>query len=146
MMKVEHEGPFFRCHARNLATKVHQARWHAYLEKEGQPVEVGAYSRVTAEMKAKDLVDLANSHGIKAALEDYVETGGALEKVANISSGLDLLIKEQEPRWRVSPLRLTLYRWQAQVWELVNVRPQPRAVIWCWGPPGIRQDLVHAVS
>ena len=85
MMKVEHEGQFFRCHVRNLATKVHQARWHAYLEKEGQLVEVGAYSRVTAEMKAKDLVDLANSHGIKAALEHYVETGGALEKVANIS-------------------------------------------------------------
>lgn len=136
LMMVEYQGIFYRCNVRNLKTKQHQAHWHAYLQKEGTPVESGDYERVTVSPKARDLVDIAEADGIKVALNFFVDAGGPLEKVASIAKGLELLMKEREPRWRVSPLRLTLYAWQQRVWDAVNVRPTPRQVFWCWGPPG----------
>ena len=52
-------GQVCRCHVRILSTRVHQQRWHVYLEKEGVPEQFGHYKVPVGKKGDLELLELA---------------------------------------------------------------------------------------
>ena len=134
-LNVEHERTMYWCNVRNLRTKLHQARWYNYVAKEMDPVERVVVKQTVVELKPKELIEFANEHGVSFALQQYVDAGGPLEKVATVARGSELLLKPRAPRWVLEPLDFELYAWQESLWRTLNVRTRPRRIVCCWDEP-----------
>ena len=132
------EGQVCRCHVSILSTRVHQQRWHVYLEKEGVPEQFGQYKVHIGKKGDLELLELAQREEVSIALHEFVSSGGALHHVPNMKRGLDLLTTEStdcEPRFRAPELNITLQPWQANLFDRLNETPVCRRICWVSGPP-----------
>ena len=104
-------------------------------QRGGSGGEGGVVKQTVVELKPKEVIEFANEHGVPFALQQDVDAGGDLEKVATVARGSELLLKPKAPRWALESLDFELYEWQESLWRTLNDRSTPRRIVWCWGEP-----------
>lgn len=137
-----YEGKTYHPNIRPLKTTKHACNWHFYIEKESKPVQAGTYkvpSLGGRGKKAVDLLSTATTSGVDAALKEYIENDGKLERVTQVEAGLRRMLEptKKKPRWEAEADEHTivLRAWQKELIQKLEQPPKKRQLFWVCGPP-----------
>ena len=136
------EGRSHRPNVRNLNTARYKYNAFQYLFKEGAPEfskdfqEPDAPPR-SAPSSSQDLLELASTSSVDAALTRFIREGGDLARVGPVQRGLQVLLAgpTPTPRWNPGYPQLELRPWESLLLSFLNELPERRRIFWVCGSP-----------